>query len=215
VGQLIDRASFESGVHNNRFVLHSGQVLSPSALDLARERGVEIVREGSARDTMPQQSRELEALSERIARRLLDAGHAPGAALIDAVAAEVTAIASGDADPMPLLDAPTDGQMMTCLSCGAQRVDAGRERVVITSAGRNTTGIVAALAASVAEAQANILDISQTLVGDFFTMIMVIDIAAARYPFEQIRAQLLQVGADLGIHVAVMQDDLLKSMHRV
>ena len=91
MGQLIDREAFERGVRNNRFRLAAGQVLSPAAVELARARGIEIVRSDGARDAMPQQTREIEALSERITRRLLEQGHAPGPALIDAVAAEVAA----------------------------------------------------------------------------------------------------------------------------
>jgi ACT domain-containing protein len=75
--------------------------------------------------------------------------------------------------------------------------------------------VVAGLATAVAEMRADILDISQTLVGEYFTMIMVIDIGATSTSFEQMRNRLLDDAKRLGIQVNVMHDDLLKAMHRV
>jgi ACT domain-containing protein len=214
MGQLIDRETFERGIQRNRFTVEPGQVLSPAAVELARERGVEIVRAGAGRSLMPRQGQAIEGLSERILARFVEAGMAPGPELIDAVAAEVAAIARGD---KPAVDADRGGdpQMATCLNCGAQRAESGHERVVVTSAGRNKSGIVAGLATAIAEHAADILDLSQTRVGDYYTMIIVIDIARASRPFEAIRENLLAVGQKLGVHVAVMHDDLLRSMHRV
>ncbi|MFH1809247.1 MAG: ACT domain-containing protein [Pseudomonadota bacterium] len=214
MGQLIDRENFERGIRRSQFLVKTGQVLSPAALELARERGIEIVREGTGRQLMPRQAQEIESLSERILKRFVEAGMTPGPELIDAVAAEVAAIARGD-KPAEVPGTHQDSQMAGCLTCGAQRVESGRERVVVTSAGRNTFGIVAGLASAIAEAQADILDLSQTLVGDYFTMIIVVDIAHASQPFEGFRERLAAVGARLGVHVAVMHDELLRSMHRV
>lgn len=215
MGQLIDKEMLESGVRGNQYHLAQGQVLSPAALEYVQAKGIEIVRDGRSAGAMPQRTREIEALSERITRQLLQAGHQPGQALVDAVAAEVAAIEGGAVLPEKLSDGVSDKQLLTCLNCNAQKAEGGRQRVVVSAAGRNNWGIVAALSAAIAEARADILDISQTLVGDYFTMIMVLDIANAPTPFETIRQGLLSCGEKLGIHVAVMHDDILKSMHRV
>jgi ACT domain-containing protein len=96
--------------------------------------------------------------------------------------------------------------------------DAPTERVVITANGRNRGGIVARLAALIDEFEGDIRDISQTIVGDYFTMIVVIDIASARRKgsrFGQLRERLQQEGQALGIHVVAMHDDILSTMHSV
>ncbi len=214
MGQLIDRETFERGVRANRYVIEPGQVLSPGALEFARDRGVEISRQGSKLENMPRQGLAIEELSARITERFVASGVQPGPELIEAVAAEVEAIARGDKDPGELVH-DDEPQMLNCLNCGAAREGAGRQRVVVTSSGRNTCGIVAGLAAVLAETRADILDLSQTLVGDYFTMIMVIDIAGAAHTFEIIRERLQNKAEQLGVHVTIMHDDLLQSMHRV
>lgn len=214
MGQLIDRETFQRGVRAGRFQLESGQVLSPSAVDWAREQGVDVVRAGNPIKGMPRHKLAVEGLSERITQRFIAAGLQPGSELIDAVAAEVEAIARGEKTANPDT-APQDPQMLTCLNCGVQQAQAGRERVVVTSAGRNQRGIVAALANAIADSESDILDMSQTLVGDFFTVIIVIDIAPSSHGFDKVRERLLGVGQKLGVHVAVMHDGMLQAMHRI
>src|SRR5689334_9387877 len=60
-----------------------------------------------------------------------------------------------------------------CAQCIEQERSRARHRAVMTTTGRNTKGIVARLTARIAELGGDILDISQTLVGDYFTMIIV------------------------------------------
>jgi len=92
------------------------------------------------------------------------------------------------------------------------------ERIVVTANGRNRTGIVARLAAAIDGFAGDIRDISQTIIGDYFTMIIVVDIAAARRSgsrFHELRDQLRLLGEELGIHVVAMHDDILSTMHSV
>ena len=92
------------------------------------------------------------------------------------------------------------------------------ERIVISATGRNTVGIVARLSAAIAEFSGDIQDISQTVVGEYFTMIIVVDISGATSqgtPFAQLRQRLLQVAEDMGIHVVALHDDILSSMHGI
>lgn len=214
MGQLIDREALQRGVKSGRFQIESGQVLSPSALDWAREQGIDIVREGSPRNSMPRHNMAVESLSERISQRFISAGVAPGPELISAVAKEVEAIAKGEKSA-PVNAQTDDPQMLACLSCGVQHNNTQRERVVVTSAGRNQRGIVAALTAAIAENEADILDMSQTLVSDFFTVIIVIDIATSSRGFDKIRENLLAVGTKFKVNVAVMHDEVLQAMHRL
>ena len=92
------------------------------------------------------------------------------------------------------------------------------ERVVITATGRNGSGIVAGLASASDEFRGDIRDISQTIIGDDFTMIFVVDIAGATSEgarFDQLKHSLTLAGEQLGIHVVAMHDDILTAMHSV
>ena len=81
--------------------------------------------------------------------------------------------------------------------------------------GAKPKGVVAKLTAILAELGGDILDISQTLVGDYFTMLVIVDIAEMRVDFSQLKTQLQQVADAMGIHVMLMHEDLVRSLHRV
>lgn len=108
---------------------------------------------------------------------------------------------------------PTD--LDRCASMLEQERRRVRRRAVVTSTGRNHRGIVARLTATIAEQGGDILDISQTLVGEFFTMILVVDTAALASSFEQFKAALLEVARDLGVQMMVTHEDIVTSLQRV
>jgi ACT domain-containing protein len=92
------------------------------------------------------------------------------------------------------------------------------ERIVITANGRNRSGVVARLATVIDEFRGDIRDISQTIVGDYFTMIFVADISGATSEgahFDQLKFRLSQIGEELGVHVVAIHDDILTAMHSV
>ena len=92
------------------------------------------------------------------------------------------------------------------------------ERIVITANGRNRHGIVVRLATAIDEFSGDIRDISQTIVGDYFTMIIVVDITQATSQgsrFNTFKQRLLHIGEELGIHVVALHDDILAAMHSV
>ena len=90
--------------------------------------------------------------------------------------------------------------------------------MVVTSHGRNRPGIVARVAAAIDEFEGDIRDLSQTIVGDYFTMLFVVDVRNAVREgavFAQLRHRLEEVAKDLGVHVVVMHDDILSTMHSI
>ena len=92
------------------------------------------------------------------------------------------------------------------------------ERVVITASGRNRRGIVPAVAQAIHDFGGDIRDISQTIVDDFFTMLVVIDIGNAvsrGSSLETLRGRLAIVSKELGVHIVAMHDDMLEAMHSV
>jgi ACT domain-containing protein len=89
-------------------------------------------------------------------------------------------------------------------------------RAIVTIIGLDRVGIIAAIANILADANVNILDISQSVLREeFFTMIMMVDLAGARMPFEQLAGKLQDKGRELGVQVEVQREDIFKAMHRI
>ena len=96
--------------------------------------------------------------------------------------------------------------------------EADTSKIVVTAHGRNRSGVVARLAAAIDELGGDIRDLSQTIVGDYFTMLFVVHLSGGgpeEAQFMRLRQRLKQVGEDLGVHVVVMHDDILSSMHSI
>jgi ACT domain-containing protein len=88
-------------------------------------------------------------------------------------------------------------------------------RVIVTVIGQDRVGIIAAVSAVLAEAHANIIDISQTTLREFFAMIMMADIEAATIPFGEIKRRLNATGDEMGLRIDAQHEDVFTYMHRV
>ncbi|KJR47858.1 ACT domain protein [Desulfosporosinus sp. I2] len=88
-------------------------------------------------------------------------------------------------------------------------------RAIITVLGRDQIGIIAWVSGRLAEYHVNILDISQTIVKDFFTMIMVVDLEPATLELIELARTLDQEGNDKGLQVKVQHEDIFTFMHRI
>jgi ACT domain-containing protein len=88
-------------------------------------------------------------------------------------------------------------------------------RIIVTVIGADTVGIIAKVSAVLAEADANIIDISQTTVREFFAMIMLADIEKANVPFDELKRRLNAKGVEMGLKVEAQHEDVFKFMHRV
>lgn len=99
------------------------------------------------------------------------------------------------------------------LESDANRSEA--QRAVITVLGRDRVGIIAAVASSLASHDVNVLDISQTLFGDLFSMTMVVDIGRADVSFAELRAALESVGLEMHLKVVIQLEAVFDYMHRV
>lgn len=89
------------------------------------------------------------------------------------------------------------------------------KRLIITVLGHDRVGIIAAIANILAEANVNILDISQTILQGFFTMVMVVDTTSSRIEVGPLRERLTEKGQELGIQVTVQHEDIFNFMHRI
>ena len=88
-------------------------------------------------------------------------------------------------------------------------------RVIVTVVGNDRTGIIAETSRVLADAGVNIVDISQTLMGEFFVMIMMADLSGATLTLEQLKARLAAKGTELGMRIDAQHEDVFKFMHRV
>ena len=88
-------------------------------------------------------------------------------------------------------------------------------RVIVTVIGGDKVGIIANVSAVLAEAGANIIDISQTTMREFFAMIMMVDLEKATLPFDEIKRRLNLKGEEMGLRIDAQHEDVFKYMHRI
>ena len=89
------------------------------------------------------------------------------------------------------------------------------KKTIITVVGKDTVGIIAKVCTYLAENQVNILDISQTIVQEYFNMMMIVDMSGAAKDFGTISSQLEQVGTEIGVHIKLQREDIFDKMHRI
>lgn len=88
-------------------------------------------------------------------------------------------------------------------------------RTIITVVGKDTVGIIAKVCTYLAENDINILDISQTIVQEYFNMMMIVDMSKMKKSFEIIADELTKIGKDLGVQVKCQREEIFNMMHRI
>ncbi len=88
-------------------------------------------------------------------------------------------------------------------------------KAVLTVTGRDNVGIIARVSTLCAEYGANILEISQTVLKEYFAMIMLVDITALSVPFADFVDKMEQSGHENGLEIRTMHEDIFNSMHRI
>ena len=88
-----------------------------------------------------------------------------------------------------------------------------KNTAVVTVVGNDTIGIIARVSAVLARHEANILDISQTVLSGMFNMIMIVDISLSR--FAQLSEALEQLGIRLGLQIRIQRSEIFDAMHRI
>ena len=88
-------------------------------------------------------------------------------------------------------------------------------RIIVTVIGQDRTGIIAETSRVLADAGVNIVDISQTLLGEFFVMIMMADMTKATLSLDQLKSRLAAKATELGMRIDAQHEDVFKFMHRV
>ena len=88
-------------------------------------------------------------------------------------------------------------------------------RAVLTVVGKDKTGIIAKVSSFLAERQVNILDISQTILQDYFAMIMLVDIREAAVSLANLAEECAELGKNIGMSIHVQHEEIFNAMHSV
>jgi ACT domain-containing protein len=86
---------------------------------------------------------------------------------------------------------------------------------IITVVGKDGKGIIAAVSAKCAEVGANIVEISQSVLKDYFAMIMLIDISELNMPFTDFVDDMKKLGDGRDLDIRTMHEDIFNSMHKI
>ena len=89
------------------------------------------------------------------------------------------------------------------------------KKTVITVVGKDTVGIIAKVCTYLADNQVNILDISQTIVQDFFNMMMIVDSNNSAKTFTDLADGLEALGNEIGVQIKMQSEDIFNIMHRI
>ena len=89
------------------------------------------------------------------------------------------------------------------------------KKTVITVVGKDTVGIIAKVCTYLAENTVNILDISQTIVQDYFNMMMIVDANNASKQFGQLSDEMTELGEQIGVQIKMQSEDIFNIMHRL
>lgn len=89
------------------------------------------------------------------------------------------------------------------------------KKAIITVVGKDTVGIIARVCTYLAENRVNILDISQTIVQDYFNMMMIVDISRMTGQYGDMVDDLEKLGQEIGVSVKCQKEEIFDQMHRI
>ena len=89
------------------------------------------------------------------------------------------------------------------------------KKCIITVVGKDTVGIIAKVCTYLAEANINILDISQTIVDGYFNMMAVVDVSKATKDFCEYAEELEKLGLEIGVNIHCQRSEIFEKMHRL
>ena len=88
-------------------------------------------------------------------------------------------------------------------------------KAIVTVVGKDRVGIIAGVCVELASYNVNVLDISQTVMQGYFTMMMAVDVTESKLPLAELAKQLEQKGKDMNLSIRLQREDIFEAMHRV
>ena len=89
------------------------------------------------------------------------------------------------------------------------------QKALVSVTGKDKPGIIAKVSTALFEMSINVLEISQTILDGYFTMLMIVDMTAATASFADVAARLNEVGEALGEMITIQRTDVFDAMHRI
>ncbi|MCR5271467.1 MAG: ACT domain-containing protein [Lachnospiraceae bacterium] len=89
------------------------------------------------------------------------------------------------------------------------------EKSIITVVGKDTVGIIAKVCTYLSEHEINVLDISQTIVQDYFNMMMIVDMRNSNQSFFDTSKGLEELGEKIGVSIKCQKEEIFENMHRI
>ena len=88
-------------------------------------------------------------------------------------------------------------------------------KAIVTVVGKDRVGIIASVCTLLAEFNVNVLDISQTVMQGYFTMMMATDVSACSVPLADLVTRIEDIGNEMGLSIRVQREDIFEAMHRI
>jgi len=88
-------------------------------------------------------------------------------------------------------------------------------KAIVTVIGKDQVGIIAATCNALSAQKVNVLDVSQTILQDYFVMIMLADLSTCSISLAELSELLRETGASLGVEIRIQREDIFNAMHRI
>jgi len=88
-------------------------------------------------------------------------------------------------------------------------------KAIVTVIGKDTKGIIAKVSNFLYERDINIEDISQTIMQDYFSMVMMVNIKDIKTPFSTISKEISELGKEIGLEIRIQSEEIFNAMHRI
>ena len=88
-------------------------------------------------------------------------------------------------------------------------------KAIVTVVGKDRVGIIANVCTALANFNVNVLDISQTVMQGYFTMMMATEVSQCTIPLAMLAEEMEKIGKDIGLSIRVQREDIFEAMHRI
>ena len=89
------------------------------------------------------------------------------------------------------------------------------KKAIVTVVGKDTVGIISSVSGILSDNNVNILDISQTILDDMFTMMMIVDVQNSKCDFTALSESMSEIGKKIGVEIKIQLVDIFEAMHRI
>ena len=88
-------------------------------------------------------------------------------------------------------------------------------KAIVTVVGKDRVGIIANVCTVLAKFNVNVLDINQTVMQGYFTMMMATDVSMANVPMAQLASEMERIGKDMGLSIRIQREDIFEALHQI